>query len=565
MHCKCLLLTQSGHRLGLGPNSGANSKVGFGFRWEFMDTHAISHAPDFSIATVPPTARQRQLSLIVAAIVLAATGVITAFGAMQLQQIDGFIPAIEFVIFVSDLFTAALLSSQARIIGSYRLLVLASGYLFSALMVVSHALTFPGAFAPSGLLGAGLQTTAWLFIFWHLGFPASVIGYACLKDEKRALPPSTIYWSAALVVLLALLLTWIVTVHHDILPPLFVDRRTLTSLGNHVTGIDFLTSVLALALLWRRQKSVLDLWLTVAVVALVAELWVTTFVIGSRYSLGFYASRLLSVTVSVVVLIALLTEAAVLYARLSDAIALLQRERNNRLINIKAATSSIVHEIRQPLTAIAASASAARRWLEKVPPDAGEAKPLIENIERAGIRASEVLANVPRLFQDDDREEQPVDVNNLAVETLKILRGELNDHAVKTNIELASELPFVMGHSVQLREVIVNLVRNAIDAMDSNDVDHRTLKVRTKPNGAKAIIMEVENSGPGIEAERLGGIFEPFVTTKPHGTGLGLAICSRIVERHGGRLTASSDGKNGALFQIVLPVEPMYKAAGPTE
>ena len=212
------------------------------------------------------------------------------------------------MIFVSDLFTAALLSSHARIIGSHRLLVLASGYLFSALMVVSHALTFPGAFAPSGLLGGGLQTTAWLFIFWHLGFPASVIGYACLKDEKRTLRPSTIYWSAALVVLLALLLTWIVTVHHDILPPLFVDRRTLTSLGNHVTGIDFLTSVLALALLWRRQKSVLDLWLTVAVVALVAELWVTTFVIGSRYSLGFYANRLLSVTVSVVVLIVLLTE-----------------------------------------------------------------------------------------------------------------------------------------------------------------------------------------------------------------------------------------------------------------
>ena len=99
-----------------------------------MDTHTTSYAPDFSIATVPPTARQRQLSLIVAAIVLAATAVITAFGATQLQQIDGFIPAINFVIFVSDLFTAALLLSQARIIGSHRLLLLASGYLFSALM-----------------------------------------------------------------------------------------------------------------------------------------------------------------------------------------------------------------------------------------------------------------------------------------------------------------------------------------------------------------------------------------------------------------------------------------------
>ena len=110
---------------------------------------------------------------------------------------------------------------------------------------------------------------------------------------------------------------------------------------------------------------------------------------------------------------------------------------------------------------------------------------MIENIERAGFRANEVLANVPKLFQDADHEQQPIDVNNLALETLKILRGELNDHAVKTNIELASELPLVMGHRVQLREVILNLVRNAIDAMDSNNVDRRTLKVRTKPNGGQ--------------------------------------------------------------------------------
>ena len=337
----------------------------------------ISHAPDFSIATVPPTARQRQLSLIVAAIVLAATAVITAFGATQLQQIDSIVPVIEFLIFVSDLFTAALLSSHARIIGSHRLLVLASGYLFSALMVLSHVLTFPGAFAPSGLLGAGLQTTGWLFIFWHLGFPVSVIVYACLKDEKRTFPQSTIYWSTAFVVLLALLLTWFATVHDEMLPPLFVDRRHITPLANHVTGIDFFVSVLALALLWRRQKSVLDLWLTVALVCMVAELWVNAFVIGGR-RLGFYAARFLSVIVSVVVLFVLLIESTVLYARLSDAIALLQRERNNRLINIKAATSSIVHEVRQPLAAIIASATAARKWLEKVPPDVGEVKPLLK-------------------------------------------------------------------------------------------------------------------------------------------------------------------------------------------
>jgi signal transduction histidine kinase len=233
---------------------------------------------------------------------------------------------------------------------------------------------------------------------------------------------------------------------------------------------------------------------------------------------------------------------------------MLNRERENRLMNVNAATSSIAHEVRQPLTAITAAASAARRWLERVPPDVRRVKQLLDYIERAGFRANEVLVNLRRLFQDADHGQQPIDVNNMTLEALQTLNGELNDHSVKTHVELASELPLVMGHRVQLQEVISNLVYNAIDAMAPIKLDRRTLKVRTKADGAKAVIVEVEDSGYGIEPERLGSIFEPFVTTKPHGTGLGLAICSTIVERHGGRLIASSEGKNGALFQIVLPV-----------
>jgi signal transduction histidine kinase len=285
-------------------------------------------------------------------------------------------------------------------------------------MVVSHALTFPGAFAPSGLLGAGLQTTPWLFIFWHLGFPASVIGYACLRDEKRTLSRSTIYWSAAFVVLLALVLTWIVTVHHDILPPLFVDRRTLTSLGNHITGIDFLTSVLALALLWRRQKSVLDLWLTVVVVALVAELWVTTFVIGSRFSLGFYASRLLSVTVSVVVLIVLLTESTVLYARLSNAIALLQRERDNRLMSVDAATGSVAHEISQPLGAITLNISAALHLLKKTPPDLEEVHACLTAMAGESKHANEIVRSIRKLFKTTAHQMTLIEINHLVQKSI---------------------------------------------------------------------------------------------------------------------------------------------------
>jgi signal transduction histidine kinase len=518
-----------------------------------MDTHTTSHASDFSIATVPPTARQRQLSLIVAAIVLAVTGVMTAFGATQLQQIDGFIPATEFVIFVSDLSTAALLASHARVIGSHRLLVLASGYFFSALIVVSHALTFPGAFAPSGLLGAGLQTTPWLFIFWHLGFPVSVIGYACLKDEKHNLPRSTIYWSAALVVLLALLLTGLVTVHHDILPPLFVDRRTLTPLGNHITGIDFLTSLLALALLWRRQKSILDLWLTVAVVVLVAELWVTTFVIGTRYSLGFYASRLLSVTVSVVVLIVLLTETTVLYARLSNAIALLQRERANRLMSVDAATAAIAHEIKQPLTAISARGSAALRWLKKTPPDLEEAHVCLTRMMEASGRASEIVDHTRALFKATAHQMTPIEINRLVQQVLRMVENDLQVQAVTVSTELQKDLPQITGDRTLLQQVILNLIKNAIEAMAAGPTAIKALRLVTAQDGNSGVSLSVQDSGPGITPENGTHVFDPFFTTKSSGTGLGLSISRKIIEDHGGDLRLAKTSLNGCIFEITLP------------
>jgi signal transduction histidine kinase len=413
---------------------------------------------------------------------LAAT-VITAFGTTQLQQIEGFIPATEFVIFVSDLFTAALLLSHARIIGSHRLLVLACGYLFSALIVVSHALTFPGAFAPFGLLGAGLQTTPWLFIFWHLGFPASIIGYACLKDEKRTLPPSTIYWSAALVVLLALLLTWIVTVHHDILPPLFVDRRTLTSLGNHVTGIDFLTSLLALALLWRRRKSVLDLWLTVALVCMVAELWVTTFVIGTRFSLGFYASRLLSVTVSVVVLIVLLTESTVLYGRLPNTIALLRRERDNRLMSVDAATAAVAHEISQPLGAITLNISSALQFLKKTPPNLEEANACLTAMAGESEQANDIVRSIRKPFKTAAHQNTLIDINPLVQQVLRMVENDLHVQGVTVSTEFQDDLPQITGDRTLLQQVILNLVKNAIEAMVAGRTAVKTLRLVTTQDG----------------------------------------------------------------------------------
>jgi C4-dicarboxylate-specific signal transduction histidine kinase len=135
------------------------------------------------------------------------------------------------------------------------------------------------------------------------------------------------------------------------------------------------------------------------------------------------------------------------------------------------------------------------------------------------------------------------------------MRKELVDHGVATETELTSELPLVDGHRSQLRQVLFNLVHNAVESMDNTTDRSRVLRLITKVHSRDAIIVAVEDSGPGIDPNRLEGIFDPFITTKADGLGLGLAICRMIVERHGGQLSALSDGKNGARFQFVLPFE----------
>jgi signal transduction histidine kinase len=493
------------------------------------------------------------------------------FAATQLARIDSFVPAVEAINFVTDLVTAGLLFSMFPIMGIRAVLVLASGYLFSALTIVPHVLSFPGSLTVSGgLFGSGLQTTPWLYSFWHLGFCAAVLVYAFVKDRPHdymapSSRPRAILWSITLVVSLVCALTWIAVAGEKFLPRLMVDNVHFSPLANYLTVATLLTSLVALIILKFRQKSILDLWLTVAMVANVAEQAVVSLFIVSRFSVGYYSSRMFSVVVSTIVLIALLSEAIKLYARLARLNIALELERKNRLMNVQAATSLIAHEIRQPLAVIILNADTARMCLEQVPSEVGEVKNLLDDIESASLRATEILTNVRRLFQDADQTQQSIDVNNMILEALRILNRELNDHGVKTDVELASELPLVMGHRVQLQEVLSNLVNNAIDAMAPIKVERRTLKVRTKSEGSNALSIELEDSGPGIEPERLGSIFEPFVTTKLNGTGLGLAICRTIIERHGGRLAASSDGKNGALFQIVLPVEPTVADTGRLE
>jgi signal transduction histidine kinase len=512
------------------------------------------------VAAIPPSPRHRRAALAAVVILTLAVAAVAPFAAMQLPEIGSFVPVVEAIILATDLTTAILLFTQFSVVRSPALLMIANGYLFSALIVVPHALTYPGAFAPSGLLGGGLQTTPWLYIVWHSGFPVAVIGYTLLKDggpsatEPRALAISAMFWSVFATTGAVFALTLAVTFGESYLPVLLTSEIAFAPAANAVTAVVFVISAIALLLLWTRGRAILDLWLAVTVYASVAEAAMVSFLIASRFSLGFYYSRAFSVIVSTIVLIILLSETMRLYANLWRANQSLRRERESKLTNVEAAVAAIAHEVRQPLGSIANLGAAAQVLLKRTPADLAEVYGILEEITDESFRASKVFENIRALFRSSDRERRPADVNELVRGALQVAHGELEHGGVVTNMQLSAELPRITGNSGQLQEVILNLVQNAVEAMGAVAATARRLGIKTERLGGGEIAIVVEDSGPGIDPDKIDEIFEPFVTTKAKGVGLGLAICRMIVERHGGQLSASSERNAGARFQIVLPV-----------
>jgi signal transduction histidine kinase len=519
--------------------------------------------PVISLASLPATPQQRRFVLALAVVFFVAFLISAPFATLSLRRFDAFIPSLEAIIFVNDFITSVLLYTQYAIIQSRAILALASGYLFTALIVVPHALTFPGAFAPTGLLGAGLQSTAWLYFFWHIGSPAAVLLYAYLKVANRphtVIQRSTapaIGCSAVIVITLVCGLTWTATAGDRFLPALFSDSiNHIRSTLDISIPLILLVGVFAIALLWARRRSVLDYWLMLVVWALILEQVLIALLSNARFSLGFYAGRGFALVTSIIVLVVLLAETTKLYARLARSNQQLERERDNKLINAEAIAASIAHEVKQPLAAIVTSGHAALRFLEKVPLDLQMLRGILNTMTNESFRASEVFDSIRGLFTKANQQRQTTDLNEITLEAIKSLHDELKNHGVTARTKLTTALPPVEGHRNQLRQVMINLVLNALEAMDNTTDQSRALLVETELYGRDAIAVAVVDSGPGIDPNQLNGIFDVFVTTKSHGTGLGLAICRTIIERHGGQISAFSDGKNGATFRFILPIEP---------
>jgi PAS domain S-box-containing protein len=223
--------------------------------------------------------------------------------------------------------------------------------------------------------------------------------------------------------------------------------------------------------------------------------------------------------------------------------------------------ASIVHEINQPLAAIAANAGAAERWLARERPDIEEARAALKRIAGDSRRANAIIEEIRLMFRHDGMTLAALDVNALIRDVLSLLRGDLENHRIAVDAVLADGLAPVHANAVQLRQVIVNLITNAADAMSTVANRQRLLRLGTQSRAPDGLLITVEDSGSGIDPEHAERIFEPFFTTKSHGMGMGLSICRSIVEHHGGQLSVAPGRTHGSIFQVSLPTAPPVAAA----
>ena len=215
--------------------------------------------------------------------------------------------------------------------------------------------------------------------------------------------------------------------------------------------------------------------------------------------------------------------------------------------------ASIAHEITQPLAAIVANSSAGLRWLGREPPQVDEARAALNNIAADGHRASDVISRIRTMFKKDSHERMLVDLNELIRDVLAIVDADLRTQRVSVSTELREGLPQVLADRVQMQQVFLNLVLNAVEAMGSVTDRARLLQIRSDIHDTSGILVTVEDSGTGIGTKDRDRIFDSFFTTKSTGMGMGLSICRSIIKSHDGRLWASPGVTCGSIFHVALP------------
>ena len=511
------------------------------------------------LSSLSPGPAQKRMALAVVLGILVVFVLITVglVSGAQARRLDAFLPAYLTAMFVCDSITAILLFAQFSILRLRAVLVIASGYLFTALILIPYVLAFPGVFATSPVFG-GLQSAAWVYVLWHCGFPLFVIGYALSKDGApgkrywKGTPRAAIGRSVALTAGLVSVAAFVCIAGDALLPHIMLDPTRFSSQWPYLVGAPIaLASISALIVLWIRRRSMLDLWLLVVMFLYLVEVPLSYYPAPSRFSPGWYSVRIFGFLSSSLVLFVLLYEIETLYARLLGAVLAQRREREARLMTGDAVAASIAHEVKQPLTAMVTSADAGFRFLDRSTPNLDRAKEAFKLIAADGHRAGDVVENIRATFRGDVRARTSFDVNELIREALALERTDLERHRILVRAEPNNGLPEVRGNRVQLQQVLLNLITNAIYAMAARD-EPRVLSVKSEAHDGDCVKVSVADTGVGINSQDIDRIFNPLFTTKADGMGMGLSICRAIIEAHEGRLWVTPNTPRGAVFQFTL-------------
>jgi signal transduction histidine kinase len=513
----------------------------------------------FLISTRPPGATQKWLAGALAAVLFAAFIAAVAFRDSQLPRQDAYVPIANTIVCLNDLLTAALLYAQFSITRKRALLVLASGFLCKALILVPHGLTFPGALAPSGLLGAQLQTTAWLYLSQHLVFLLAAIAYTILSDRQNAAaaddrhPAIPIVASAGAVAAGVLCVTWLVTAGAARLPPIMADAWNTSAAFRHVgSPLLVLLGLASIVVFRRRPTSMVDLWLQVAIWSWLFETLLTAMV-RTRFSLVFYVSRTMGVVSSSFVLLVFLSESLMLHRHLVLSMTARKQEQEGHRTAMDVMLGSLAHELRQPLASILANETAAVQMLAASPPDLDDVRAAFDDIHASVVRANEIIESVRAMLVVSPHDRVPIDPNDLVREAVEMVRIEAEAYGIAIDFELSPGLPPISGNRSQLLQVVLNGLKNGIESLAGLSDRARQLRIRTAPLRPDGVSISIEDSGGGLDVTERDRLFEPFYSTKPNGMGLGLSICESIVTAHGGRVSLLPGSPNGAVFRVELP------------
>jgi signal transduction histidine kinase len=515
------------------------------------------------VSTISAGPWHRRLALGVVVVSGAIFLGIAPFAKVPLAPVGAFIPIYQTALVVNDVITAVLLFGQYAILRSRALLVLAAGYLFTAGMAAVHTLSFPGLFAAGGLLGAGPQTTAWLYMFWHAGFPLCVVAYALLKDDRHAAARAGSHPAAAILACVAAALAAVgglallATAGQHALPAIMTGHHYTPAMIGVVSSV-WTLSLVALGVLWRRRPhSMLDIWLLVVLCAWLFDIALAAVLNHGRFDLGFYAGRIYGLLAASFVLVVLLIEHALLYARLAEAHESERRER--RLVqqrtaeltaanrDLEAFSYSVSHDLRAPLRSVDGFA----RALEE---DFGdrldrEARRLLGIIQQS-VRQMDQLIEDLLVFARLGRQALalgPVPLDALVHRTM----DEVRLAAPGRRIEFAVDpLGTADADPVLLKQALANLLGNAVKFTRRRDA--AVIEVGRRDGD----VYYVRDNGAGFDmrhAEKIFGVFQRLHRADDYeGTGVGLAIVHRIIERHGGRVWAESAPGEGATFFFTL-------------